>query len=507
MEIGERGTLARRVRQARNLPLPEPSRRVLELLLLLLASAALIYLFLQKSPYHAMGAVVVLFAVLFLMRNPVMLTYVLIFWLPVYWINLLGSSLRVITVLTLVALVYHLGRPLLRRVKPNYNRVYVAYALLLLSCAFSLFNSVDLHESYLDIKYFILGLGVFYILTVSIKSPRQLWVVLWLLIGLGVLESILGALQTFVSVKFFPAYYFQTFGLPIVDAYSIGGVRRASGTFEIGPRYAMFLMAPLAIVLAGFFSGRLISRRAWLLLLVPFVFGVFASLTRIAIVLSFFYVVLFNYFERRRQALIATLAGMAVIVVVVATTVAFIVPSDIKNALQHRFSGSQEEDIYIDRFYFLWNALGAFTENPFLGIGVGTYEMRSYEFMQKYPVPWRQVQWSAAQQGNLPELVPVHNEYGRMLAEQGIFSIPIMIFLLLSAFRNLRWAGAHTKDPLIKTMATGMSMYLASMVVYWYFHQYFFEEPYISILPFALSIILYNLVITERAEQTDATPA
>ena len=265
-------------------------------------------------------------------------------------------------------------------------------------------------------------------------------------------------------------------------------------------------MLPLAIVVAGFFSKRVFSRRTWLLMMAPFVVGVFVSLTRIALALSLMYVAFYNFFERRRQAMVASIGGLLVIGVLVTSIYLFIIPTDAKYALKKRFADN-DEDVYMDRLYFLWNALGAFSEHPLLGIGLSTYEGRSWEYMQKYPVPWRQYRWDVARQRNMPESVPVHNEYGRMLAEQGIFSIPIFIFLLLSALHNLRFAYDRTKSDLIKTMAIGSAIYLAAMSIYWFFHEYFMEEPYISMLPFALSIIMYNIVERENEGRADDAPS
>ncbi|HPQ71079.1 MAG TPA: O-antigen ligase family protein [bacterium] len=480
-------------------------RGTFEAVLIFAAALALVYLFVAKSPYYAIGAVVVLFAVLFLLRKPILLSYTLLLLVPLYWLNLLGRSLRVITVLTLIAVAYHTVKIVLAREPLRFNRVYFALGLYLVSCALSLVNSSDVELSYLGTKYFLLAIAMGWVLIVSVRTKEQLRVLFMILLAWGVAQAILGMLQTFVSIKFFPAYYFHTFGLPIVDAYSVGGVRRASGTFQIGPRYAMFLMLPLAIMVAGFMSRTIFHRRTWLMLLAPFVFGIFVSLTRIAIALSLVFVVFYNFFARRRQALMGSVAGLLVLGILVGT-VALIIPADVKYALGKRF-GEEDDEVYKDRLYFLWNALGAFTENPLLGIGVGTYESRSWEFMQKYPVPWRQVRWDIAAQRNMPESVPVHNEYGRMLAEQGIFSIPIFLFLLYTAFRNLSYAYRHTKDEFVRTMALGLSMLLLSMSVYWYFHEYFMEEPYTSILPFAFSVIIYNLVRDEQEASPDNAQA
>jgi O-antigen ligase len=194
------------------------------------------------------------------------------------------------------------------------------------------------------------------------------------------------------------------------------------------------------------------------------------------------------------------------VIATMTAAVVVVIPERYKNALVERFT-SKDEEVYMDRLYFLWNALGAFSEHPMLGIGLGTYEIRSWEFMQKYPVPWRKYRWSVAEQWNMPESVPVHNEYGRMLAEQGAFSVPAFLFLFAMAFRNLYAAYRRSRSPLVQLWATAMSMYLAALGVYFYFHEYFMEEPYIAIIPFALSIILYNHVRRAEAERADVPAA
>lgn len=502
-DLRQRGDLAfERGVQTAGAALGRLPRAWLDAVIMLFASLLLTYLFVFEEPAYAVAFVVVLFAALFLMRRPVALTYVLFALIPVYWLNLLGRRWRVMTVLTFIALAYYLGRGVLQRRRPVYNSVFLAYGLFLLTFILSLINSVEVADvSWPGVKYFLFSLMLVLVLVFSIREERQLKVLFWILLGGGLVEAVWGALQTFVS----PEFYLTRNYLSTIDAYSVGGVRRAAGSFQIGPRYAMYLMAPLAIVVAGLLSGRVLSRRVWLAMLVPYVFGLFASLTRIAIVLSVCYILLYNFFERRRQAFMASVAGLLLISMIVGVTV-LATPEDIKHALVQRFT-DEDDEVYTDRLFFLWNALGAFSEHPILGIGIGTYEFRSLEFMQKYPIPWRELEWDVAKQRNMPETVPVHNEYGRMLAEQGIFAIPIFLFLLWSAYRNLRYVRRETKSELLILFSTGMLMYLAAMAAYWFFHEYFLEEPYISLIPFALSVVMYNLVQREKATAVDATRA
>lgn len=167
-------------------------RGAFEAVLIFLAALALVYLFIAKSPYYAIGAVVVLFAVLFLLRKPILLSYTLLLLVPLYWLNLLGRSLRVITVLTLIAVAYHSVKIVLAREPLRFNRTYLAIGLYLISCALSLVNSSDLELSYLGTKYFLLAIAMGWVLIVSVRTKEQLRVLFLILLAWGVAQAILG---------------------------------------------------------------------------------------------------------------------------------------------------------------------------------------------------------------------------------------------------------------------------------------------------------------------------
>ena len=94
--------------------------------------------------------------------------------------------------------------------------------------------------------------------------------------------------------------------------------------------------------------------------------------------------------------------------------------------------------------------------------------------------------------------VPVHNDYGRMLAETGGFSLICFIFILFFSFRNFRQVIRQATDPFIQALGISFCMFLIVMVVYWFFHEYIMEEPFVSILPFAFSVVLKNIVEKEE---------
>ncbi|MCZ7585343.1 MAG: hypothetical protein M5R36_19505 [Deltaproteobacteria bacterium] len=124
--------------------------------------------------------------------------------------------------------------------------------------------------------------------------------------------------------------------------------------------------------------------------------------------------------------------------------------------------------------------------------------------MQRFPVPWRSLAWNTASLA-MPENVPVHNDYGRMLAETGIFSLAAFIAMLTIAYRNLTYALRKLTDPYLSATASAFRLFLLAMMAYWFFHEYVMEEPFVSVLPFAFSIILKRMA--DRQDESDAAEA
>jgi O-antigen ligase len=302
------------------------------------------------------------------------------------------------------------------------------------------------------------------------------------------------------------------FGLQIVEQYAVQGIRRASGTFENGPRYAMFLLGPIAVALVALYRNLDGKRILWIGLTLLFGLGLMVSFTRAAITLGATYIFLYNVFERDWRALGKSVIWASIVLIVAAAIVFLLVPSSVTDAVTARFD-TEGGDPYLDRFNFMYNALGAWSENPIIGLGVGTYTWHSWDMMQKYPVPWRDYAWQINPLA-MPQKVPVHNDYARMLAETGIFSLISIILVFAFSFRNYFYVIRNSNDEFIITCAIGFAMYLGVMIPYWFVHEYIMMEAYTSMIPTVMSVILKNIVAKEvarreekEAEQTADQPA
>lgn len=497
-------SLTRRLIKKADLFVDKIPRRVFEGAFAIISALVVFWLF-NKNIYFGIGAVVALFAALFLITKPILLIYTAFAFIPITWVNLLGRRFRVLTFLTLLALAYYLFRAIAKKVSPPKEPLFWAYVGYVAICAISLINSVSISASLTSSKYFILSLMFAFALVLAIEDKKHLKVLIWIILGWGAILSILSLLQSIVSIKFYPAYYFHVFGIKIVEQYSVQGIRRASGTFESGPRYAMYLLGPVAITLAAIWSDLDKKRALWIGLLMLYIMGLMMSFTRAAMLLGTTYVFLYNIFERRWKTFSKSFIWVALIAVVAMSLIYFLIPADVTNAMVARFE-TEDDEMYLDRFTFLYNALMAFKENPIVGLGIGTYTLHSWNLMQKYPVPWQSLSWDVDPL-SMPQNVPVHNDYGRMLAETGFFSLFFFILIYIFSFKNYLFVIKKTKDKLYRACAVSFAMYLGVMIPYWFFHEYIMVEPYASIIPVVMSVVLKKLTLKEISERQEESKA
>ncbi len=468
---------------------------------LLVAFALVVSALALKNLVFAFAAVTVLVAATLLLRSPILVVYATVGMLPLSWVNLLGERLRVVTFMTLVAFGFYFSQLVLRRERPSVEPLYKWIAAYVAICFLSILNSVDPAYSITGMKYYLFALVFALALIMSMNTRRHLVVFATIILAWGVVQSLLAMAQSIGSPWFFPAYHFNVHSMDIVSSYAIGAIRRASGTFESGPRLAMFLLLPTAISLTFFFRNIDGRKVLWGSVLVVLAMGLFFSFTRIAVVLAGGFLFLYYFFEPEKARLWRTTFTVLTLSAIILILFTFFFPADVYDAMEARFT-QEGDQIYLDRFYFLYNALMAFTEHPLLGYGFKTYTIHSWDFMQRFPVPWRSLAWEVSSL-SMPQSVPVHNDYGRMLAETGIFSLAAFVGTYVIAFRNLREVVRRAKDPVIEAMGIAFTLFLAVMIVYWFFHEYIMEEPYVAILPFAFSIILRRMA---QAESSDASP-
>lgn len=454
------------------------------------------------STAHFLGwaLIVLLFAGLLLMKRPNILMYTIMLFIPIQWITLLGERLRVISFLTLLAFFFFLLTALVNRRKLG-DRIVWAYLAFIGICSLSLVNSIDIGVSFRYLKFFIFSLLFGYSLILSIDNQTQVKIILRIVFGWGITLSIMALLQSLVSTAFYPSHYIQLYGLEMVEFYEVAGINRASGTFENGPRFAMYLLLPLSFSLVAVFSRNEKGKLFQVACLSLFVLALIMSFTRAALLLSVVMLFLLFAIERRSRNMIKSVVLTMLILSFIGVFLYLLLPDQIIEALAKRFEPTGSAT-YKDRFYFLWNALNAFLENPFLGLGIGTYSLHSWDLMQKYPVPWASLRWEPSSL-SMPDLVPVHNAYGRILAETGIFGLVSILCVLIFTIRNLFFVLKNTTKPWMHQVALSLTIYFIVMCIYWFAHEYIIEEPYISILPVAISIIMVRLVRREKTAETE----
>lgn len=478
----------------------ETPRNITNVIIVVAAALGVVWAF-NKNMYFGIGAVVFIFAMLFMITKPILLMFLTFAFIPISWVNLLGRRFRVITFLTILGFVYYGARLIARKMKIPKDSVLIAYLAYIGFCALSLINSYDVSVSFTSTKYFLLSMIFAFSLVLAIEDRSQLKTLFWIIIVWGVFLSVLSLLQSTVSIKFYPAYYFRVFGIKIVEMYSVQGIRRASGTFESGPRYAMYLLGPIALVLVAIWRNYATRRLLWVSLLVLFVLGLMVSFTRAALLFGLLYFFLYNIFERNWKVFVKSVSWVMILGIILLVLVYFVIPADVTGAMMARFQ-TEDDEMYHDRFTFLYNAVMAWTENPILGVGVGTYTYHSWDFMQKYPVPWQNLAWQINPLA-MPHSVPVHNDYGRMLAETGIFALLSFILIYIFSFKNYFFVMKNSRDELLKTCAIGFAMYLGIMIPYWFFHEYIMIEPYTSMIPTIMSVLLRKLTIKEMEQRNN----
>jgi O-antigen ligase len=445
--------------------------------------------------------VVALLAGVVLMRRPAILLYAIVVFIPIQWVTLLGDRLRVISFLTVAAFAYYLARALVRRRRMG-DPVVAGYLAFLAACGLSLLASLDVGLSIAYLKFYVLALLFGFATLLAIEDARGLRILVAIVFGWGVALAVLALLQSLVSPAFFPAYHFRVFGMAIVDFYAVAGIRRASGTFENGPRLAMFLLLPTALAIVSVF-GRDAKRRApHVAALVLFGLALVVSFTRAALLLAAVMIPLLFAIEKRRGMIARSLGWLALALGIGGALGYLVLPDTVLAALAERFelTGSAT---YKDRFYFLWNALNAFVENPLIGLGIGTYGLHSWDLMQRYPVPWPSLRWESMPIA-MPESAPVHNTYARILAETGLPGLAAYVAVFAMTIGNYRRALRRATSPALRRTALAFLLYFLVMLVYWFAHEYVIEEPYVALLPVLVAVLVRRLADAEADSAPEA---
>ncbi|MDP8257639.1 MAG: O-antigen ligase family protein [Candidatus Alcyoniella australis] len=440
-----------------------------------------------RNVMFGVGLITAMICMLLLLRRPYWVVYGALAFIPLHWMRLLGDRVRIVSFLSLVAFLYYLFSSMIERRKIN-ERIFWLYLGFMFMALISIADSGQWHIGYHYLRMYIFALMFAFAAIMCIDDVSKLRTAVKILVAWGIAESLLGVLQSLVSVKFFPSYYFGVFGMGVVKAYAVQGIFRASGTFESGPRYAMFVMLPMALALCYFYSQAMQRRGMWLLVLSLHALAILVSFTRAAYGMVFLLFLIYFLTERRRELAYKAIFYTLSIGLLFSFVLVLLIPEQINDAVEARMR-FETGGTYKDRIYFGYNGFMAFLENPLLGIGPGMYNGRSWEFMQRFVVPWESVRWEVGAL-EMPQNVAVHNAYIRIMAENGILGIVFYALIFLVSFRDLFKVIRSEADPWMIATARGVMIYLTIMLPYWFFHEYIVDEAYVAILPIVLATIL-----------------
>jgi len=252
----------------------------------------------------------------------------------------------------------------------------------------------------------------------ALQSRRDLWLILGVVLGLGLIEGAIGTYQ-----------YFTGTGI----GYA-GSTVRAVGTFGGEGVMGMAMVVTYAMIAAAAVYAGLQDRRRWLglLLVVALSFPLAFSLSRgywIAAVVGVMAILFLS--QPRRAAAVVVAGGLALAILAGAT-------SEDSGILGQRFSSvftafsSPSADQSVKDRYALWDAsLRMWTDHPLTGVGIKNFP----DFKNTYvSLNFMGSSGKFNPDGSFEytEILTPHNIYMLVLAEQGFLGILAFLALFLS---------------------------------------------------------------------------
>lgn len=457
------------------------------------ASVGIFIVFLMnKNIYYGIVLALLLGGLSVLLFEPAVTIYAIVLLVPMNWLTIFGERLKATTVLVLPAFAYALFLVLYRRRRVGEPLVW-AYVALVTSFFISMLNAVDIGWSLTSVKVPLFSYLFAFAMLMFIDSERKLGAVWGILVAHGIWLSILAVFQSFGGAPFYPLVRLGIISEGVLAFYKEAELYRASGTFETGPRFALFLLIPFSLVLARAIDLKrpVSARMLWVFATAIISIGLLLSLTRAIFIIASIIAYLIYQKAGRGVVLIRIALYMVAIAAVTTIVLFWALPPDVWDALRRRFSPSGTA-YYMDRTYFMYIAFRAFLENPLTGVGLGNFAFHSWDLMQKYPAFWYTHIWDIEPLAFMPS-IPVHNSYVRMLAETSIWGLGAMIAIIALTLRNYSYALKKLKETPLYLSACAMFACFIGMVIYWFPHEYFLEETYISILPIATSAVLRRI--------------
>jgi len=491
-------------------------------LLILAVFLILVISFLNVSLplYIFLGLIIFIVIGFFIFKNPVIGIYLIAFFLPFERIGAYefgGSTVRISQVLFIILLLIWLGRMIFQRkfdfVNPSTslgvdterpgileggseslmpsiggrrsvkNPLIIPLAIFLLFNILSLQNSLNLERSLLLLALIVFTILLSLVIPNLLQDKKTIEKTILILLISAFLVSVFGIFQFLGDMAGLPT---TITGLRDLYTKDVLGFPRIQSTAYEPLYFANYLLIPLGVALSLFLSRKSTIKSSWLLILliiggISFVLtvarGAYLALAVVILIISLVY---FRKVFTLRNIIIFTVVLVLVWQVVVR---ALGYGGDIFNLdvfqghVLNVFYGASFNE-RIDTFE---NAMKAWREQPFVGIGVGGFG--PYVAPHPYYMPkdgWR----------------IVNNEFIEILAETGIMgAFAFFIIILVLIARSIK-AIIKSQDKYLKAiMIALLAAFIGVLVQYQTFSTLYIMHVWFLI---GLMIAVQNLVLVKQ---------
>jgi len=295
-------------------------------------------------------------------------------------------------------------------------------------CILSLIWSNSFFISLKELRLFLAGPLLYFVITNNISDERQIRRILNVLLIVGSLFGIYGIFQ-YNGIDF--SFWLRNIGR-----------QQVFGLFGNVNYFAEYLIVPLPLAISLFFATRNRTHKILLLvgilaiggsLILTFTRGSYLAIGISLIFMFFLYLVSRgkSFIEEHKKVFILVLALIILVTFLFALPNPLNKPGTVISKVKSRISISQFiKGSSLKRREAIWGFTALMIKDrPFLGLGIGTYKYNSLKYQAKF-----------FEQGQNRSLYPhgfatkAHNEYLQLWAELGIVGLGIFIWLIICYF-------------------------------------------------------------------------
>lgn len=427
----------------------------------------------------------------FIFRNPFIGFLLIIFFLPferVPTMNLAGVDLKINTILGFLTIFAWLAASMFNarkwKIQPNALAwpisLFVIALLLSLTQAFNLSRGIEV----LIFSLFTIVLSFMTVNMIPEKTALEKTVIVLFISAFFV--ALFGLFQFGGDVIGLPAsitqlkigYGSKVFGFPRIQAFSMEPLY-----------FANYLLIPLSLSVAYFFSHANLIKRRWLVVLMILLLVNFAlTVSRggyLGLAATLFLLLVFYF----RQVFTRKTVIVLMIFLVVAGSVMFALSRGQSRStqafinqvtLQDAKKGSESVQGRLTTFDF---AYGTFKKHPILGIGIGNYG----PYFKNFPPVMPKTGWDI-----------VNNEFIELLAETGLVgTICYGLILLVIIWRSLLVLKI-ARDPFLRASLIGLlTAFIGVMVQYNFFSTLYIIHIWVLI---GLLVAVQNIILKSKGE-------